>query len=646
VTGSGTTGASNDQVTGINVSGLDDGILTLIVSLTGNSDVADAVLKDTESPAGYGVSIDQEYVSSGNETDVSFTFSDAQTGSTYSYSMDDTNGVTGPVTGIGTISTATDQVTGINVSGLDDDTLTLTVSLTDPSGNPGPGAVDTVLKDSFPPSGYSVSIDQAHIYISNQGAMSFSFSGAEVGAAYSYAIDDTNGATDAVTGTGVIGSPGHQVTGANVSGLDDDTLTLTVSLTDVPGNGGSDALDTVTKDTQSPTGMDALWMVSVLSGSGTVEWNGASDEHWTFGGAGHYEIWFGKNLTDVQGRTGTASEWDESDDSGLASSSTVSTTLTGLDLASNIYYFKIWTVDDFGNEATTLYVTGDAVADSRVWDNDSGDGLWSTPLNWSGDTLPLISDHVIFNSTSNTPCLADTVVDHLESVTIDTGYSETVTLSTESVHGSNTLTIDGNLAVNSGKLLCLGDLSAVNAASGGTELVPHGQGIVIDAANVTVGGNGHISADFQGFPTTEGPGGVTWGGGGYGGRGGPGNNGVIGLTYGSLSQPTALGSGGRHYNAGGSGGGALKLVVTGMVTVDGTISAIGEDSIECCDNGGGSGGSLWIIANTLTGSGSITADGGKGAAKGGAGGGGRIALDWNSRTFDGVISAQGAVHTS
>jgi len=375
VTGSGTTGASNDQVTGINVSGLDDGILTLIVSLSGKSDVADAVLKDTESPAGYGVSIDQEYVSSGNETDVSFTFSGAQAGSTYSYSMDDTNGGTGPVTGTGTISTATDQVTGINVSGPDDDTLTLTVSLTDPSGKAGPGAVDTVLKDTFPPSGYNVGIDQAHIYTGNQGAMSFTFSGAEVGAVYSYAIDDTNGATDAVTGTGVIGSPGHHVTGANVSGLDDDTLTLTVSLTDVPGNGGSDALDTVTKDTQSPTGMDALWLVSVSSGSATVGWNGASDEHWTFVGAGHYEIWFGKNLTDVQDRTGTASEWDENDDSGLASSSTVSTTLTGLDLASNIYYFKIWAVDDFGNEATTLYVTGDAVADSRVWDNDSGDGL-------------------------------------------------------------------------------------------------------------------------------------------------------------------------------------------------------------------------------------------------------------------------------
>ena len=77
------------------------------------------------------------------------------------------------------------------------------------------------------------------------------------------------------------------------------------------------------------------------------------------------------------------------------------------------------------------------------------------------------------------------------------------------------------------------------------------------------------------------------------------------------------------------------------LTVDGTVSADGDRYIGG-HAGGGSGGSVWIIAPTLAGSGSITADGGIGyAAEGGGGGGGRIALDWTTRTFDGIIQAKG-----
>ncbi|MBW1860471.1 MAG: hypothetical protein JRI70_10515, partial [Deltaproteobacteria bacterium] len=286
-----------------------------------------------------------------------------------------------------------------------------------------------------------------------------------------------------------------------------------------------------------------------------------------------------------------------------------------------------------GSGSRTLVITAEDV-----------DGMWSTPLNWSTDAVPVAGQSVAFNTTSDTDCTVDTMVDNLASISLNYGYNSTVTLNANCVGGSNELTLTGALTVNSGTLLCKADTTVINEASGGDVVTPHGQGMVINAANVAVGEDGHISADFQGFLTTEGPGGAIHGGGGYGGRGGSGNGGVIGLTYGSLSQPTALGSGGRYYSVGGSGGGALKLVVAGTVTVDGTISVNGEDSTQCCDNGGGSGGSLWVITSTLAGSGFIAADGGQGAAKGGAGGGGRIALEWNTRTFDGVISAKGAVH--
>ena len=107
--------------------------------------------------------------------------------------------------------------------------------------------------DNTAPSGYTVSIDQPYINSENQNAMSFTFAGAEIGATYSYSVDDTNDATPAVTGTGTITAADQQITGIDVSSLDDGTLTLSVTLTDEAGNTGDPATDTVDKDTVAPT---------------------------------------------------------------------------------------------------------------------------------------------------------------------------------------------------------------------------------------------------------------------------------------------------------------------------------------------------------------------------------------------------------
>ena len=139
------------------------------------------------------------------------------------------------------------------MSGLDDDTLTLTVYLTDVAGNQGVNATDTVVKDTTAPSGYSVNIDQAEINNGNKTALSFTFASAEMGATYNYSIEDTNPGTAAVTGTGTIGTATDQISNVDVSGLDNDTLTLTLHLTDTAVNQGVNATDTVVKDTVAPT---------------------------------------------------------------------------------------------------------------------------------------------------------------------------------------------------------------------------------------------------------------------------------------------------------------------------------------------------------------------------------------------------------
>jgi hypothetical protein len=209
------------------------------------------VVFDRTIPAGYTVSIDQGVITNANKAAVSFTFASAEVGADYSYAITSSGGGT-PVNGSGVIASAGQQVTGINVTGLGDGTLTLSATLTDPAGNAGSAASDTVAKDATAPSGYTVSIDQAWVNNANKAAVSFTFASAEVGASYSWSISSSGGGTP-VNGSGTIALAGQQVTGINVTALADGTLTLSATLTDSVGNPGSPVTDTVGKDVAAPT---------------------------------------------------------------------------------------------------------------------------------------------------------------------------------------------------------------------------------------------------------------------------------------------------------------------------------------------------------------------------------------------------------
>ncbi len=229
-----------------------------------------------------------------------------------------------------------------------------------------------------------------------------------------------------------------------------------------------------------------------------------------------------------------------------------------------------------------------------------------------------------------------------ESLTIDDG----ATLKT-----SGDVTVETALSVNSGgALIAVGDLHDINESAGGTEEDPYGNRPLVSATDITVASGGSINADGQGFNGIQGPGrGLERAGGGYGGRGGNSTSDPGGSTYGSSDSPTALGSGGGAnaglYYRGGSGGGAIELNVTGTITIDGTLSASGNDGIYSGggDGGGGSGGSIWISSGTLTGSGIICANGGIGFRQQyvGGGGGGRIDVSDTIYDFTGAIVAAG-----
>jgi len=185
-----------------------------------------------------------------------------------------------------------------------------------------------------------------------------------------------------------------------------------------------------------------------------------------------------------------------------------------------------------------------------------------------------------------------------------------------------------------------------------------GSAATITVANLTINSGSYINFDSRGY--TGGAAGVNgngtgggayhpWrgAGAGYGGRGGTGYHaGGIEYDQANLHQPTDLGSGGAGGStsnaapSGGNGGGAVKLDISGALTLNGGIVARGQVGGNNSGNytgasGGGSGGSVWIDAGTITGSGLIFANGGNGGTNtsnstfsGGGGAGGRIAITY------------------
>ena len=169
--------------------------------------------------------------------------------------------------------------------------------------------------------------------------------------------------------------------------------------------------------------------------------------------------------------------------------------------------------------------------------------------------------------------------------------------------------------------------------------------------DATIAKNAQFTADGRGYPIGDdrGPGAgarYDWGGsgGGHGGLGGNSKSGAVGGGhYGSMLQPTTLGSQGGNADdgLGTPGGGAIRLMVDGKLTLDGRLAADGGANPPN-NAGGGSGGSLWLTVGSLSGTGTLSANGGPGEwVDGGGGSGGRIAVYYGAKDYTGTITVFG-----
>ncbi len=266
-------------------------------------------------------------------------------------------------------------------------------------------------------------------------------------------------------------------------------------------------------------------------------------------------------------------------------------------------------------------IKGTARLLTHVWTGLGADNLASTSNNWTGGVLPSSSQRIRLDSTSTKDMTWDAGVNGLSDAVggwvQDNNYSGTVTFATVYTNYGSTFTnftISGDCVVSNGAWTHVND----NSDSAAPWLEHSRLRVTVDA-DFDLSGTALIDVSGRGFRALQGPGRATTS---YetGSHGGYGFGASAGEPYGSVIQPERCGSGGGWH----SGGGSVYLDIGGSLTVgpNATIMAEGDPD----QTSTGAGGSVYIKAGEIHGSGIIEANGGHTDGSWRDGGGGRVAI--------------------
>ncbi|KJR14633.1 hypothetical protein, partial [Vibrio sp. S234-5] len=105
-------------------------------------------------PTGHSVTFGDTLYSNAEKTAAAFSFSSAEAGANYSYTISSSNGGSS-VTGTGTVDSGSETVSGIDLSNLNDGTLTLSGIVTDSAGNSASAETACRTLDTAAPAGHS-----------------------------------------------------------------------------------------------------------------------------------------------------------------------------------------------------------------------------------------------------------------------------------------------------------------------------------------------------------------------------------------------------------------------------------------------------------------------------------------------------------
>ncbi|KAA0677178.1 Ig-like domain-containing protein, partial [Roseomonas genomospecies 6] len=146
-----TADASGAWIADLSAAPLADGTHAFTARATdaaGNTSPPSAALSvtvDTLAPSTPSVAFTGGTIDRAQQTSVGFVLSGAEVGTTYRWTLSSSGGGS-PLSGTGTVATASNTVGGLDVSALADGTLTLSLTLTDTAGNASAAAAATVAK--------------------------------------------------------------------------------------------------------------------------------------------------------------------------------------------------------------------------------------------------------------------------------------------------------------------------------------------------------------------------------------------------------------------------------------------------------------------------------------------------------------------
>ncbi|WP_405632580.1 Ig-like domain-containing protein, partial [Pseudoalteromonas sp. Ld20] len=234
----------------LDISALNNGTLTVSATQAdsaGNSSTAatTTIVLDNQTPSTLVINTPIEgdgIVNKDEDNDVEITGSGAESGATVSVDIAGVSqNVVANASGNWTLSGSE-----LDISSLNNGTLTVSATQTDSAGNLSDLATKVITLDNVDPTGHSAAITQTEINRSNEAALSFTLSSLEGSGSFTYQITDGSNIVSSNAAT-TISAVTAEITDVDVTNLNEGTLTLSVAVSDSAGNEADDVTTSVIK---------------------------------------------------------------------------------------------------------------------------------------------------------------------------------------------------------------------------------------------------------------------------------------------------------------------------------------------------------------------------------------------------------------